>query len=109
MGCLIGMHGSFVAISQQVEEKVTYDHGHAGNICEDLFFALYAYGHEKVGFSWVDGFMYEQSPFSIMDLVKQRQRWFSGMFLVVTSPLIPMRQRTYLMSCLFSWNLVPMM
>merc|ERR1719453_1208810 len=106
---VIGMHGSFIAISQQVEELVTYDHGHAGSICEDLYFALYAFGHYNVRFDWIDGFMYEQSPFTMMDLCKQRQRWFSGMFLVCFDPKIPWQQRRNLMLCCFSWNLVPMM
>merc|ERR1719198_670723 len=106
---VIGMHGSFIAISQKVEELVTYDHGHAGSICEDLYFALYAFGHHDVRFDWVDGLMYEQSPFTMMDLVKQRQRWFSGMFLVCFDPKIPAQQRLALMLCCFSWNLVPMM
>jgi egghead protein (zeste-white 4 protein) len=106
---VIGMHGSFIAISQTVEELITYDHGDAGSICEDLYFALYAFGHHNVRFDWVDGFMYEQSPFTMMDLIKQRQRWFSGMFLVCFCNRIPLQQRLALMLCCFSWNLVPMM
>jgi egghead protein (zeste-white 4 protein) len=104
---LIGMHGSYIIISQPVEEAVTYDHGHAGSICEDLYFALVALGKYDIGYSWVDGFMYEQSPFSLMDLVKQRQRWFSGMFLVVLCPEVPFKCRWKLACLSFSWNLLP--
>ena len=91
------MHGSFIAISQAVEELFTYDHGHAGLICEALYFALYVYGHHNVKFGWVDGYMYEQSPFSMLDLAKQRKRWFSGMVLVCFSSAIPKAQRNFLM------------
>jgi egghead protein (zeste-white 4 protein) len=88
---LIGMHGSFVVCAQSVELSVGYDHGVNGSITEDSYFAQYAWAHHDIEWSFIHAFMYEQSPFCVMDFVKQRARWFHGIWLIVWSPEIPWR------------------
>ena len=68
---LIGMHGSFVVSQNAVERLVTFDHGMEGSITEDAYFALVAQV-KGIKFSWIDSFMYEQSPFSCHDFMHQR-------------------------------------
>jgi egghead protein (zeste-white 4 protein) len=52
-----------------------------GSITEDAFFALVAW-KKGVKFSWIDANMFEQSPFSIVDFIYQRRRWFGGLWLI---------------------------
>mmetsp|Transcript_79398 Transcript_79398/g.227820 ORF Transcript_79398/g.227820 Transcript_79398/m.227820 type:complete len:974 (+) Transcript_79398:51-2972(+) len=77
---MIGMHGSFAVINQGVEEKVGFDFGSIGSITEDSYFAMKSKMEIDVGVTWIDGYMYEQSPFTVMDLIRQRGRWFHGLF-----------------------------
>eukprot|EP01060_Flectonema_neradi_P026636 TRINITY_DN357_c0_g1_i2.p1 TRINITY_DN357_c0_g1~~TRINITY_DN357_c0_g1_i2.p1 ORF type:complete len:2065 (+),score=347.73 TRINITY_DN357_c0_g1_i2:154-6195(+) len=99
---LIGMHGSFVVASQAVEEATTFDHGMAGSVTEDAYFALVARSL-GVKFSYIDAYMYEQSPFSILDFAKQRKRWFAGLWLVAKAPSIPLRFRIGLFILEVQW------
>ena len=77
----IGMHGSFVVCQNKVEQDVGFDHGLAGSITEDAYFALAARAI-GVKFSWINSLCYEQSPFGFMDFVQQRRRWYGGLWLV---------------------------
>eukprot|EP01064_Diplonema_japonicum_P031251 TRINITY_DN5525_c0_g1_i1.p1 TRINITY_DN5525_c0_g1~~TRINITY_DN5525_c0_g1_i1.p1 ORF type:complete len:2108 (+),score=512.64 TRINITY_DN5525_c0_g1_i1:80-6403(+) len=105
---LIGMHGSFVVASQKVEKDTTFDHGMAGSVTEDAYFALVARSL-GVTFSYIDAFMYEQSPFSILDFAKQRKRWFAGLWLVAKAPLIPLKYRVGLFLLEIQWGWAPLM
>lgn len=100
---LIGMHGSFVVCQTAVEADVGFDHGIAGSITEDAYFALVA-RVEGVKFSWIDAFMYEQSPFNVMDFIRQRSRWFGGLVLVCLSSDILLKQRVVLCFMTLSWS-----
>eukprot|EP01059_Diplonema_ambulator_P000314 TRINITY_DN10259_c0_g1_i1.p1 TRINITY_DN10259_c0_g1~~TRINITY_DN10259_c0_g1_i1.p1 ORF type:complete len:2101 (+),score=705.34 TRINITY_DN10259_c0_g1_i1:133-6435(+) len=105
---LIGMHGSFVVASQKVEEATTFDHGMAGSVTEDAYFALVARAL-GVTFSYIDAYMYEQSPFSILDFAKQRKRWFAGLWLVAKAPGIPLKYRLGLFLLEVQWGWAPLM
>eukprot|EP00662_Eupelagonemidae_sp_cell21_P016453 gene16453-24979_t len=100
------MHGSFVVASQAVEEATTFNHGMIGSITEDAYFSLVARA-KGVRFSWVDAFMFEQSPFSVLDFAKQRKRWFAGLLLVCVSPDIPRRLRSTLAFMVLTWAFTP--
>jgi egghead protein (zeste-white 4 protein) len=101
---LFGMHGSYVVIAQSVEAEVGFDWGLEGSITEDTFFALLCMSR-GVGFQWMHSFMYEQSPFSVKDFIKQRQRWFNGLWLCALSPTIPEPDRRWLRIFLWFWTL----
>lgn len=103
----VGMHGSFVVAPNAVEKLVRFDHGIAGSIAEDAFFALLARA-AGTKFAWIDALMFEQSPFTFTDFVKQRARWLVGGQLVVTSPEIPLRVRPVMGALSLLWSLMPL-
>jgi hypothetical protein len=75
-----GMHGSWVVISQGVQTGNGFDWGEVGSVTEDTYFAMMANTDYGVGSCWIDAFMYEQSPFTVMDVIRQRARWFHGLW-----------------------------
>ncbi|CAK0911715.1 unnamed protein product [Prorocentrum cordatum] len=103
---LIGMHGSFVVCSNAVEMDVGFDWGIPGSITEDTFFALKC---AEIGVQVIHcgGCMYEQSPFSVQDFAKQRCRWFSGIWLCVKAPNLPLPHRAFLGSHTLAWGASP--
>lgn len=103
----IGMHGSFVVANHCVEETFGFDHGLPGSITEDAYFALKAWSG-GVQMAWVDAFMYEQSPFTVLDFVRQRARWFGGLYLVCMDSVIPFQYRAILTFTTFSWACSPL-
>ncbi len=105
---LIGMHGSFVVARNSLEIEFGWDWGMVGSITEDTYLAM-KMASQGVRFSWVAGNMYEQSPFSCSDFAKQRARWFSGLWLCVFTPTLPLWQRAYLGTHLVSWTACPIL
>ena len=105
---LIGMHGSFVVCHNAVEKEVTFDHGMEGSITEDAYFALIARWQKGVKFSWIDAFMYEQSPFTFGDFMRQRCRWYVGLWLVCMSNAIPVKGRMTLTFFMCTWASTPL-
>lgn len=99
-----GMHGSFVVVNHGLEKQIGFDHGPAGNITEDAYFALRA---QSIGvkFQFIHAYMYEKSPFSIRDFIKQRQRWFGGLWLCALAPDIPWKERAVMASFMTLWSL----
>jgi len=67
-----------------------------------LFMYLFIRG---IRFSWVDACMYEQSPFTILDFILQRRRWFGGLWLVCweSSDKIPLKYRRVLFCMVLAW------
>lgn len=99
-----GMHGSFVVINQGLEKRIGFDHGAAGNITEDAYFALTAQAM-GVKFQFIHAYMYEKSPFSIRDFIKQRQRWFGGLWLCALARDIPWKERGIMASFMTLWSI----
>jgi beta-1,4-mannosyltransferase len=102
----VGMHGSFVVAGNCVEKAVTFDHGVEGSIAEDAFFAMLA-RTRSVQFAWIDAFMYEQSPFTFEDFIKQRARWLVGGLKVCSSSRIPFHVRSGMLAMTGLWSLMP--
>lgn len=72
------IHGSNLLVRSDVEEKVGWENGKT--LAEDTLFAIKArikYGPEAFG--WHGGVIEEQSPLTLIDLFKQRRRWFYGL------------------------------
>lgn len=103
----VGMHGSFVVVCNAVEKAVTFDHGVEGSIAEDAFFAMVA-RTKGVRFSWIDALMFEQSPFTLTDFMKQRSRWLVGGLLVVTCKRIPLWARWVMGGLTIVWFCLPL-
>jgi egghead protein (zeste-white 4 protein) len=101
---IFGMHGSFVLVPAKVERLITWDGGGASSITEDAWFALSAMDH-GVRFDWVEGFIREQSPFTLFDLIQQRRRWFCGLSAVAKDESLRPSTRRMLRFCVASWAL----
>lgn len=104
---LFGWKGSFVICSAGAEKKVTFDWGPAGSKAEDCFFGIMALD-QGYSFNFIQGEMQEKSPFTFQDLFKQRKRWMQGIYLVCTSPLIPVQSKLILSISLASWLTMPL-
>ena len=72
------------------ERDVTFDHGPSSSVAEDAYFGLVA-ASKGYSFGFIEGDMWEKSPFTMKDFLHQRKRWFQGLLLVVHSPGIPLR------------------
>ena len=68
---------------------------------EDAFFALRGWA-KGYSFGWIEGEMHEKSPFTFMDVVRQRKRWLEGLLLTVRSKRIPCRCKIFLIITTFS-------
>jgi egghead protein (zeste-white 4 protein) len=99
--------GSFVVCQAGVERRVTFDNGVEGSIAEDTYFAMAAMS-KGYTFDWIDGEMWEKSPFSFWDFLQQRKRWIQGIFLVVHDRKLPWRSRFCLALALYSWLTLPL-
>lgn len=100
---LFGLHGSFVLVPHELEEALGFDVGSKGSLTEDTCFAFKA-ADCGVPFVWVDGYIREQSPFTLLDLLKQRRRWFTGLGLLIRDPTISLWRRAFLALVVFSWS-----
>ena len=100
---LIGMHGSYVLTPEYVERDVTWDVGGHGSITEDAYFALLAM-ERGVKFDWVEGFIREQSPFTAIDIIRQRRRWYCGLAQVSRDPALKLLTRFTLRVFVWFWT-----
>lgn len=105
--CFFGMKGSFVIIKSSDEKQIGFDIGPSNSITEDAYFALKAMqlGYK---FSFINGFMHEQSPFTLHDFIKQRQRWFKGIWLVLQDKDLSLKTRLALTQSFLLWMLSPL-
>ncbi len=74
------------------EKDISLYHGIRGSIAEDCYFALTAFA-KGYSFDFVEGEMYEKSPFMARDFIRQRKRWVQGIYLVVHPPEIPRKYK----------------
>ncbi|MCD6324084.1 MAG: glycosyltransferase family 2 protein [Desulfurococcales archaeon] len=66
--------GSNLLVRADVEASITWDFGVLG---DDLAFGLIA--QEKNRFGWLWGLLYEQSPFTLKDSIRQKVRWYENL------------------------------
>jgi len=86
---------------------IGFDHGPAGNITEDAYFALAAQA-AGVRFGFIHAYMFERSPFNLVDFAKQRRRWFGGLWACVFAPQLPLRDRALLGTFMTLWAVSPL-
>jgi Glycosyltransferases, probably involved in cell wall biogenesis len=67
----------FRLLQVSAEKQVSFDNGLDGSVAEDCYFAMLAY-KQGFSFNFVEGEMWEKSPFSLWDFVQQRKRWLQG-------------------------------
>lgn len=104
---LFGWKGSFVVTQVGAERRVSFDNGPDGSVAEDCFFCMVAY-KEGYRFNFIEGEMWEKSPFNFWDFLQQRKRWMQGIYLVVHNPAIPLRNKVFLAISLYSWITIPL-
>ncbi|KAK3609716.1 hypothetical protein CHS0354_011407 [Potamilus streckersoni] len=102
-----GFKGSYVVLKQGVEKEVGLDLGPHGSIAEDIYFALLAW-NRGFKFDFVLGEMHEKSPFTCMDFIRQRRRWFVGQMFTVLSKEIPISCKIGLLISLACNILMPL-
>jgi len=97
MGFVSWMHGSNVLIRSDVEQQIGWDFGKTWG--EDSLFGLKA---QELGYriEWLKGRLYEQSPFTIKDFLKQRRRWALHSFDVLKKKVSIKVKLTYFYSLL---------
>ena len=103
---LFSWKGSYVVSKYVAEKDVSYDHGLDGSVAEDCFFSMIAYS-KGYTFDFIEGEMWEKSPFSFWDFIQQRKRWLQGIFLVVHSNNIPINNKIFLAMSLYAWITIP--
>lgn len=91
----------------QAEREVSFDNGVDGSVAEDCFFAMRAFS-QGFTFNFIEGEMYEKSPFTLLDFLQQRKRWLQGILLVVHSKMIPMKHKLLLAVSVYSWVTLPL-
>ena len=101
------MKGSYVVTKAQCEKSVSFDNGYNGSLAEDAYFAIKAID-QGFEFGFIEGEMYEKSPFSFKDFVKQRQRWMRGIFLTAFDPKLTFKSRFFLAMSIIAWITVPL-
>ena len=100
---LFGMHGSFLLVRSDIEKQVDFDFPPEACTTEDTTWALrqMARGNR---FRWVEGTVVEQSPGTFRDFVRQRRRWFTGMWWAARMTPVPARYRRSLWFAMFLWT-----
>jgi len=98
--------GSFVVANAAAEKEVTWDHGPEGSIAEDCFFGMVAMS-KGFTFGFIQGEMWESSPFNIKDYIKQRRRWLTGITMTFWSRKLPLRCKFGLFFMVWAWTLLP--
>jgi egghead protein (zeste-white 4 protein) len=101
---LFGMHGSFVLARTSVEKEVGFNFTPAGCITEDTTWGLSQMGAGN-RFRWVEGAVVEQSPRRLVDFIKQRRRWFSGMWWAALHAPVALRHRVSLIVTMALWTI----
>lgn len=100
---LFGMHGSFLLVRTSVERQVGFDFPPEGCTTEDTTWALHQMARGN-RFRWVDGTVVEQSPSNLRDFLRQRRRWFTGMWWGARRAPVPARCRAPLWGAMFLWS-----
>lgn len=99
--------GSYVVTKCSAERDVSFDNGPDGSVAEDCYFAMMAF-KKGYTFDFIEGEMWEKSPFTLIDFLQQRKRWLQGIFLVVHSPNIPLIYKFFLSMSLYAWMTMPL-
>ncbi|XP_045459583.1 beta-1,4-mannosyltransferase egh [Melitaea cinxia] len=104
---LFSWKGSYVVTQVSAEKKVSFDNGPDGSVAEDCFFAMKAF-YQGYSFNFIEGEMWEKSPFTLWDFMQQRKRWLQGILLVVHSKELPRLYKVFLTLSCYSWVTMPL-
>ena len=99
---LFGLHGSFILVRQDIERAVDFDFDSYRSITEDAYWALRLV-ERGIRLKWVHGFLSEQATFSIRDFLRQRRRWFTGLWHVLAGDGVRRRTKLVLRASVAAW------
>lgn len=106
LGCpLMGFKGSYIIAKESVEKDIGFDFGPKGSVAEDVMFALVAWSR-GYKFNFVEGEMWEKSPFTLGDYIKQRKRWFVGHMFTLLNEDIPLKCKLGMIPTDLGWFLL---
>ena len=77
-----------IVLKAGAEKEVSFDNGPESSLAEDAYFGLLA-ASKGFTFGFIEGDMWEKSPFTILDFLHQRKRWLQGLLRVTHSANIP--------------------
>ena len=104
---LFGMKGSYVVTKFKAENEITWDFGPEGSVAEDAWFGLAAI-ERGYTIDYIKGDMLERSPFTLLDFIKQRQRWMQGLFMVAFLSPMKIKTKICLVMSVSSWLVSPL-
>lgn len=102
-----GIKGSFIVVRNDIEKKVGFDHGLNSSVTEDSYFGFHAKS-QGIHFGYIYGEMKERSPFSVIDLIKQRGRWFNGLWKLILDNSISFCCKFGLVMMVVNWTFSPL-
>jgi egghead protein (zeste-white 4 protein) len=104
---LFGLHGSYILVRNDVERDLSMDVGRRGSLTEDAWWGTLAM---EAGYRcrWVEGNMSEQCTHKPKDFIKQRRRWFCGMYRTAFTAPASIKYRASLMTSMTAWGLAPL-
>ncbi|XP_050500106.1 beta-1,4-mannosyltransferase egh-like isoform X2 [Diabrotica virgifera virgifera] len=105
---LFSWKGSFMVAQAGAERNVGFDHGVESSLSEDYFFGTQAL-IRGYSFDFIEGEMWEKSPFTFRDYIKQRARWLQGTYQYATSNRIPGRYKILAYIVFSVWVSVPIL
>ena len=100
---LFGLHGSFILVRQDIEHVVDFDFDNYRSITEDAYWALRLVDR-GILLKWVHGFLSEQATFSVQDFLRQRRRWFTGLWHVLDGEGVRWRTKLVMRVSVISWT-----
>ena len=104
---LFGLHGSWVvARNDIVKSSGGFDVGPHGHITEDAHWALVLV-QNGIQTRWIDGYLEEQSTLSVLDFIRQRARWFTGMKQVAFNAPVKTKWRLPMFFLVTIWAVGP--
>jgi egghead protein (zeste-white 4 protein) len=102
-----GLHGELLLVRASVEARIGWDFGPAA-IVEDAQFALEFCARYPGRSAWFAGRSYGASPATLVDFVRQRERWTWGLLMLVANREIPIRRRLLLLQAVAVWICTPL-
>lgn len=105
---IFGLHGSYIVCRQDVEADIGFDLGVQGSITEDAWWVLLAM-ERGIRTVWVDGYLDEQSTQSVMDFLKQRRRWYVGLWKVSWHCPAKLHYRIFVIINTVTWIIIPIL
>jgi len=102
-----GLHGELLLVRASIEATIGWDFGPAA-IVEDAQFGLEFCAQYPGRSEWFEGRSYGASPTTLVDFLRQRERWTWGLLRLVTDRAIPLRRRLPLLQAVAVWTCTPL-